>query len=215
MKLGKIFLGVLVGVGAVAAAPFTGGGSVLGGATLIASLTGAGAIDAGAGVAGGVAGGLLQKKKDEEEEALRRKAKATGFNDGLKKGEAEAIKKCNEILSTTRAVNDLIIGMTAFCYAVAWSDNKVSVEEKIELDYYLNFFKNNNTLSEAVKTKITEISSKQISFEECKLYLNKISLEDLNRLTECINNIVHADGIVSTEEKEIILKWENYLNERK
>ncbi len=41
---GKILAGAAVGVGAVAAAPFTGGGSLLGGASLIASLTGAGTI---------------------------------------------------------------------------------------------------------------------------------------------------------------------------
>lgn len=46
---GKVLAGVAVGVGAVAAAPFTGGGSLLGGASLIASLSGAGTIAAAVG----------------------------------------------------------------------------------------------------------------------------------------------------------------------
>ncbi len=42
MGMGRIVLGALIGVGAVAAAPFTGGGSILGTATLSASLAGIG-----------------------------------------------------------------------------------------------------------------------------------------------------------------------------
>lgn len=43
LKVGRIILGAMIGVGAVAAAPFTGGGSVLGTTTLSASLSGIGA----------------------------------------------------------------------------------------------------------------------------------------------------------------------------
>ena len=46
---GKVLAGVAIGVGAVAAAPFTGGGSLLGAATLGASLSGAGTIAAASG----------------------------------------------------------------------------------------------------------------------------------------------------------------------
>ena len=44
MGLFKVLGGVAIGVGAIAAAPFTGGGSILGAATLVGSLTGAGAL---------------------------------------------------------------------------------------------------------------------------------------------------------------------------
>lgn len=40
--LGKALIGAVVGVGAIAAAPFTGGGSLFAGATLMSSLAGAG-----------------------------------------------------------------------------------------------------------------------------------------------------------------------------
>lgn len=43
----KMLGGVAIGVGAVAAAPFTGGGSVLGAATLLGSMAGAGTIACG------------------------------------------------------------------------------------------------------------------------------------------------------------------------
>lgn len=42
LHVGHMLLGALLGVGAVAAAPFTGGGSVLGAATLASSLSGLG-----------------------------------------------------------------------------------------------------------------------------------------------------------------------------
>ena len=61
MSFWKILAGAAIGVGAVAAAPFTGGGSVLGAATLVASLSGAGTAAAavGAGVVGGAVGASI------------------------------------------------------------------------------------------------------------------------------------------------------------
>ena len=56
MSLEKAILGAVIGVGAVAAAPFTGGGSVLGAATLAGSLSGIGTcIAAAAAAAAGAA----------------------------------------------------------------------------------------------------------------------------------------------------------------
>ena len=42
LRMDRILFGAAVGIGAVAAAPFTGGGSVLGAATLAGSLSGIG-----------------------------------------------------------------------------------------------------------------------------------------------------------------------------
>ena len=79
MGLGKILAytvgGVALGVGAVAAAPFTGGGSLLGGASIIASLAGAGVVAGVAGVAGAAGGAVVQNfedKKTEQKVRMRR-----------------------------------------------------------------------------------------------------------------------------------------------
>ena len=60
MGIGKILGytvgGAVLGVGAVAAAPFTGGGSILGAISLATSLAGAGAIAVGSAVVAGGAG---------------------------------------------------------------------------------------------------------------------------------------------------------------
>lgn len=59
MKLGKIIGGIVIGVAAVAAAPFTGGGSLLAGAAAFGLGTAtAAACAAGAGIFGGIVGSL-------------------------------------------------------------------------------------------------------------------------------------------------------------
>lgn len=64
-KVGKILGGVVIGVGAVAAAPFTGGGSLLAGAAALGLGTTAAVVGAVvAGAAGGVLGATLLNNKD-------------------------------------------------------------------------------------------------------------------------------------------------------
>lgn len=74
----KILAGSTVGVGAVAAAPFTGGGSLLGGASLIASLSGAGTIAAaiGAGTVGGLVGAAVAEDDENKMEQAKEQARA-------------------------------------------------------------------------------------------------------------------------------------------
>lgn len=65
MKLFKILGGAVVGVAAIAAAPFTGGGSLLAGAAALGLGTTAAVVGAvSAGIAGGVLGGLWDDSGD-------------------------------------------------------------------------------------------------------------------------------------------------------
>ena len=91
MDAWKILGGVAIGVGAVAAAPFTGGGSVLAGATALSSLAGAGTIAAAVG-AGAVGAGVGAKMAyDEEQEKEEERKKQAEQNLRLQKME-EALK---------------------------------------------------------------------------------------------------------------------------
>ncbi len=76
----RIILGAALGIGAVAAAPFTGGGSVLGAATLAGSLSGIGTglVATAAGVVGAA---LADGMADEEEWD----AYADGYQEAKKK----------------------------------------------------------------------------------------------------------------------------------
>jgi ribosome biogenesis GTPase A len=67
MGFGKIFTGIVVGVVAVAAVPFTGGGSLLAGAAALGLGTTAAVVAAGvAATVGGVVGGLWDDDIDDE-----------------------------------------------------------------------------------------------------------------------------------------------------
>ena len=80
----RIILGAVLGVGAVAAAPFTGGGSVLGAATLAGSLSGLG-TGLAAATAGVVGAALADGMADEEEWAA--------YSDGYQKAKRKYMSK--------------------------------------------------------------------------------------------------------------------------
>lgn len=72
----RMLLGAVLGIGAIAAAPFTGGGSVLGAATLAGSLSGVG-TGLAAATAGVVGAAVADGMADEEE--------LSAYNDGYRK----------------------------------------------------------------------------------------------------------------------------------
>lgn len=84
MSAGKILGGVLLGVGAIAATPFTGGGSLFAaGVSLSAALGGSATFAAlGVGVAGGTAGAVIAKKEKKD----REKENKNHFIEGVKSG---------------------------------------------------------------------------------------------------------------------------------
>ena len=92
---GKILAGAVVGVGAVASAPFTGGGSLLGGATILTSLAGAGTIAAavGLGAAGATVGSYIADTDKED-----------GRREGKNEAGAEYLIKMNELNRKLRDV---------------------------------------------------------------------------------------------------------------
>lgn len=116
MGVGKVIAGIAIGVGAVAAAPFTGGGSLLAGAGLVGSLAGAGALAVGAGLVGGIIGGAIDEfltylglkgkvegavveKKEEIEKMIAKALDTKNYNTvdtGLKKAMAEITDICRK-----------------------------------------------------------------------------------------------------------------------
>ena len=80
LKVGRILLGAIIGVGAVAVAPFTGGGSVLGATTLSASLSGVGT--GLASVVTGLVGAAIA-------EGLADEAEGNAYADGYEEAKSE------------------------------------------------------------------------------------------------------------------------------
>lgn len=125
MGIGKILGFAALGVGAVAAAPFTGGGSVLGAASLAASLTGAGAVAAGAGVAGAALGSALSNSDE-----------AKGHRRGIEETTAKlAIKitKLNEMHKGTEEYFKTLLTMATVGIATANVDGEISDGERKDL----------------------------------------------------------------------------------
>ena len=98
MGLFKILGFAALGVGAVAAAPFTGGGSLLGAASLAGSLAGAGTIATTAGVAGAVVGAVSTALDSDETIQEANRARKEGYEMGFKEAEVETKKKFLELL---------------------------------------------------------------------------------------------------------------------
>ena len=87
LSMERIVLGAALGIGAVAAAPFTGGGSVLGAATLAGSLSGI-----GTGVAAATAGFVGAAVADAMADDMR----FEGYDEGYKDGQIELSEKMIE-----------------------------------------------------------------------------------------------------------------------
>lgn len=211
MGLFKILGCAALGVGAIAAAPFTGGGSVLGAASLVASLTGAGAAATAAGVAGGVAGAAWSDSSEESRRAERKEAHEFGFKQGVKKGNIETAEK---FLAMLEANEDYRIGIFALAVYVANKDNDFTEEEKSAIERYLG--RPDSLVNKNIRDKFKDIYENIPSFNNLKHeYLNEIVNSDLEELTGFVMMIIEADGIISHAEQQFLsYEWEPYLKER-
>jgi len=138
---GKILAGAAVGVGAVAAAPFTGGGSLLGGASVIASLTGAGTVAAavGAGTVGGVVGAAMADSEENEKKQLKEKGRAEGRTESAIQIEKLA-NKLSQALEKLKSHDEhfkAIIAMEAVGVACAACDGDFSDNEREEIGEFV------------------------------------------------------------------------------
>lgn len=210
-KIGKIFAGAAIGVGAIAAAPFTGGGSLLGGAGLLGSLAGAGTIAAavGAGTAGALVGAAADSLEKDEHIADIKRAKESAFKDGANEAKhlaaAEIKKYANFYLATT-----------ALSYFAARCDGSISEEEKLEIDYDLDAIRKNCDIADGVKNKMIEISQNEnLTWDEVVSYLDKVGIDTLERLGEDVDEIIAASDGITSKEKKVKKDFDAYLADRK
>ena len=206
--LGKCVLGATIGVVAIAAVPFTGGGSLLGGASLAASLTGAGAVAGIAGVAGAAGGAAIQGVEDVKKAKQIKEAKRYAFLDGINKGKEMTVEQIQKFA-------DFCLATTALSFWIARCDGEVDEKEMLELQFDLDSIKKNMDLPDAIKNELAKISiNEKISFDDVKKYLDKVSVETLKELAADIEEIILANGEISKEEQKARNKYEKYLRER-
>ena len=200
MGFGKILGLAALGVGAVAAAPFTGGGSLLGAATLGASLAGAGATAAGAGAVGAVAGIALSRK--EEEEAKAQEEELAGYRLKAEKYE-EAFKRAISEFKGDKEYFNYIIASTAIGMAMANADGEISDEELTEMDEFIGGIASSN-YPEHVKQAIKKLRENPPTFNEAIQYLEKVKETNYESIRNLIELVMEADGYIDEKEQAFI-----------
>jgi len=202
----KILGGAVIGVGAAAAAPFTGGGSLLGGASLIASLTGVGAVAAavGAGAVGAGAGAYISKseedeKKSKDEELATLRVKAEKFETEL-----------NNILGTfndQQQYFNLVIAMTAIGMACANADGEIAEEERKYINEFVSGVSESG-LPQETKDKINSLYINPPRLKQAFDLVLKVNAESFSVFDQIIDITIDADGHEHHKEIEFKKDWE-------
>lgn len=202
MGFGKILGLAALGVGAIAAAPFTGGGSILGAATIAGSLAGAGTIAAavGAGAVGAGAGYALSRKEEKEEQV-----KNENIAELRKKAEKfeEAFKKAIFQFQGDKEYFNFIVASTALGMSIANADGKISNDELIEINEFIGGIASSNYPQHIVYT-ITQLKDNPPSFNEAMKYLEKVNISNYESIRSLIELVIEADGIIHEKEKAFL-----------
>ena len=207
MGLFKVLGGIALGVGAVAAAPFTGGGSIIGAASLAGSLAGAGAIAAGAGVVGGVAASALSKKEEEESTWERSRA----FEQGVSAGEGKVKEKLERVMSDAKKRDEFLIAGTALGIAVAQCDGEIAEEELLEMQTFIGDINNMPHIPDATKGRISMIVEMKPDLKTSFSFLDKVDNESLEFLDKMVDVMIMADGKLHDAELTLKREWKDYI----
>lgn len=195
MGWGKVLGLAALGVGAVAAAPFTGGGSLLGAATIAGSLGTAGAVAGavGAGAAGAYAGKKLSDM-DEEEKRVQ-ETKIAEYNQKAQKSE-EALKEHEKH-------TNMILALSALGCAMANADGDISPEEIIELNEFVGGISSQGYPTHIVK-QIEDMISNPPTFNEAMAHLSKVDSIEYPELRNFLVMIMESDDVAHKKEEAFL-----------
>jgi hypothetical protein len=220
----KVLGGIALGVGAVAAAPFTGGGSVLGAATLLGSLAGAGTVAAavGAGAAGAAAGYALSKKEEEDRNADVSHAKREGMQAGeivakekyiakLKTAEDELQQLRTKFVGVQQGTaqwatyGQKIVAMFGVGLAVAYIDDHLSQEELDSIDEFV-LAASISVLPSSASQAIKALQENPPTFEMAVRMAEK---EGVPRsvIDAIIEAVAYADQRIEPQERQLLSEW--------
>jgi len=205
---GKILAGAAVGVGAVAAAPFTGGGSLLGGASAIASLAGAGTVATavGAGTVGGVVGAAMADSEENEKKQIKEEGRVEGRAEHAVQIEKIA-NKLSQALEKLKSHDEhfkAIIAMEAVGVSCAACDGDFSDNEREEIGEFVKGMIA-QSIPEEVKEKIQYIYNNPPTVKEAFL-LARDSGMSLDVYEDLIGFVMEIDG-VKPEEDAFVQAW--------
>ncbi len=204
MGWGKILGLAALGVGAVAAAPFTGGGSLLGAASIGASLAGAGTVAGavGAGVAGATAGAILSESEEEEREKLEKKVAQAN----LKAQKSENIVKEHE------AHTKLILALSALGISMANADGHISEEEEIELNEFIGGLSSQNYPTHIVE-QINDFVKNPPNFNTALKYLEQVPSVEYQDIRNLLVIVMEADNHKDIMEKAYLSAFDEKVEQ--
>lgn len=204
----KVLGGAAIGVGAVAAAPFTGGGSLLGGATLLGSLAGAGTVAAAVGA--GVAGAVVAANLDSDEEAHK-----AGLEAGRQQAKAEHLaeiiklnQKLEEAMRSLKLAGkhfNAIIALNAVALATANSKGEISTEDREGIEQFIAGVAA-DAIPDSVKAKIESLYQEPPAVREAFI-IAKESGMDMSIFDEIINMVVLSKVSVHPLEAAFMQAW--------
>ncbi len=206
--------GAVIGVGAVAAAPFTGGGSVFGAATLASSLAGAGTVAAaiGAGAAGAGACATISN-------AETNKIKTIALEKGVENEKAESAVKIEELskmmvhaaeVYTQQArANEFVIALAAIGLSMAACDGSISNEENVCVEEYV-IGMSRLVLPQIIRDRLHKITNAPPDFERAILYVENFDNDIWPIIDGLLEIIGEADGDINQSKQEFLDKWKSY-----
>ncbi|CAE6879551.1 TerB family tellurite resistance protein [Vibrio parahaemolyticus] len=195
---------VAAGIGAVVAAPVTGGGSV-------AALIGAAGTTTAAGVAVGAAAGLAGSALTDDSED---KARAEGRNQGRAENAAKvnklktALEKQEKHFGAHKDYEDYLVALTTVGMACAACDGHIDPVEREDIDLFVAGIAGTK-LPDSVKNRIQEVTKSTPSFntayEAAKPFMK--TAEDKQNFIDVIESTIYADGDVHEREERFLDAW--------
>lgn len=207
MGFWKVFAGAAIGVGAIAAAPFTGGVSVLGAARVLGTMSAAKAVTVG------VRTGVEMVKKNSERKYNQAR------EDGYRLAKAENIlemdqlkEQLSEMMSDISKREQFIVTAFALGISCAYADGHVCNTEMDELDSLVVGIGSSQILSETTKKQIIEIQmtppNLSTVWDMIKRH-NFVTERHLTMFSTVVEIVVQADNMETPEEREFIERWYN------
>ncbi|CAA7617368.1 hypothetical protein [Magnetospirillum sp. SS-4] len=204
--------GAIAGVSAVAAAPFTGGGSAFGGATLIASLTGATGTAVAAGGIGVAAGAAISRaSKDQAIEDSYRQGKEGGLAEAAARIQVlqERLALASERYREQSKLNEFVVCLIAVGAGMAASDGTFHDDDMSNLQEFvlgMSAF----ALPPAIETAIQQLLAKPPTFDEAMLYASRLGPDIWPVIDEILINVSETRGAASEQGQAFLTKWAGY-----
>lgn len=205
MGFWKVFASAAIGVGAVATAPFTGGGSILGAARVLASINGAKAVAVGIGA------GVEMVKKNSERKYNQAKEEGYRLAKAEHSLEMDQLKEqFSEMMSDIAKREQFIVTAFALGISCAYADGNVCKTEMDELDELLTGIGTSELLSSSTKEQIMTMRMYPPNLGTVWEMIKRNNFDTpkhLSMFSTVVEFVVHADEIETPEEREFIERW--------